>query len=78
MDKKVKLHELDEKEQQEKLDEMKKKAKLITKRVLLAIFCSFLILFMVFSLIAGMFDKHNDDGDDHDHTHNHAIVEILK
>ena len=77
MDKKVKLHELDEKEQQEKLDEMKKRAKLITKRVLLAVFCSVLILFMVFSLIAGIFWGDDEKDDDHNHNHTHAIVEIL-
>jgi len=79
MEKKVKLHELDEKEQQERIKEIKKNAKNITKRVLLAIFCSVLILLMVFSLIAGIIwgDDEKDDDHNHNHTHTHAIVEIL-
>lgn len=75
MDKKVKLHELDEKEQQERINEMKKKAKNITKRVLLAVFCSLLILMMVFSLLAGIFLNKDDNEDDHNHAY--AIVEVL-
>ena len=79
MDKKVKLHELDEKQQQERIEEIKDKAKKISKKVLVAIFCSLLILFMVFSLLSGIFKTNNDDSDDdHNHNHAHAIVEILK
>ena len=63
-----------------RIKEMKKNAKKITKRILLAIFCSLLILFMVFSLLSGIFHSHdeNDSGDDHNHNHAHAIVEILR
>lgn len=75
MEKKVKLHELDEKEQQERIAEMKKKAKKITKRVLIIVFSCLLILLMVFSLLQGAFGKGNDENDDHNHAH--AIVETL-
>lgn len=60
MEKKLKLHELDEKQQKERIAELKKKAKKITKRVLLAVGCSLIILLLVFSLIAGIFDKKDD------------------
>lgn len=76
MEKKVKLHELDEKEQQERIAEMKKKAKIITKRVLIIVFSCLLILLMVFSLLQGAFGKDNNNSDEPNHAH--AIVEILK
>ena len=76
MEEKVKLHELDEQEQQKRIAEMKKRAKKITKRVLAIVFSSLLILLMVFSLLQGAFGKGNND-DHNDHNHAHAIVEII-
>ena len=49
--------DLSEKEQEKVKKEMKAKAKYWTKRILIGFFCVLLILFMVFSLIYGIFDK---------------------
>lgn len=49
--------DLSEKEQEKVKKEMKDKTKYWVKRILFAFFCIVLILFMVFSLIYGIFDK---------------------
>lgn len=75
MEEKVKLHELDEKQQQKRITEMKKNAKRITKKVLFIVFSVLLILLMVFSLLQGVFGHNDEDHDDHNHAH--VIVETL-
>ena len=53
--------DLSEKEQEKVKKEMKEKTKYWVKRILIGFFCLVLILFMVFSLIYGIFDKPEEE-----------------
>ena len=53
--------DLSEKEQEKVKKEMKEKTKYWVKRILIGFFCVVLILFMVFSLIYGIFDKPEEE-----------------